>query len=126
MLLDDLQDVISTGGMGTAYKDYMPPTPDSVVSIYGAGGQGPTHTMQAPHVLEEPRVQVICRAESLQSAHQTARGVYVLLNGIRNRDVNGVRYHWITAEQEPFLLGRDQNARFTVACNYAVKKDRST
>ena len=126
MLLDDLQDVISTGGMGTAYKDYMPPTPDSVVSIYGAGGQGPTHTMKAPHVLEEPRVQVICRAESLQSAHQTARGVYGLLNGVRNRDVNGVRSHWITAEQEPFLLGRDQNARFTVACNYAVKKDRST
>lgn len=126
MLLDDLADVLSTGGMGTIYKDYMPTSPDAAISIYGAGGQGPTHTMKAPHVLEEPRVQVICRAGSLQSAHQSARGVYVLLSGLRDRSVNGVMYRWITAIQEPFLIGRDQNARFTVACNYDVKKDRST
>lgn len=126
MLLDDLADVLSTGGMGTIYKDFMPTTPDSVISVYGAGGQAPTHTMKAPHVLEEPRVQVICRAESLQAAHQAARGVYGVLNGVRDRSVNGVMYRWITATQEPFLLGRDQNARFTVACNYEVKKDRST
>lgn len=126
MLLDDLADVLSTGGMGTIYKDYMPTTPDTVISIYGAGGQGPTHTMQAPHILEEPRVQVMCRAESLQTAHQSARGVYGVLNGLRDRSINGVMYRWVTAIQEPFLIGRDQNARFTVACNYAVKKDRST
>ena len=126
MVLDDLADLLSTGGMGTIYKDYMPTTPDVVISIYGAGGSTPTHTMKVPHVLEQPRVQVICRAVSLQSAHDTARGVYGILNGLRSRTINGVLYHWVTATQEPFLLGRDQNARFTVACNYDVKKDRST
>ena len=126
MVLDDLADVLSTEGMGTVYKDYMPTSPDTVISIYGTGGLGPTHTMQAPHVLEEPRVQVLCRAESLQTAHQSARGVYGVLNGLRDRSINGVMYRWVTAIQEPFLIGRDQNARFTVACNYAVKKDRST
>ncbi len=126
MLLDDLATVLSSGGMGTSYKDFMPTSPDSAISIYSAGGQGPTHTMQAPHILEEPRVQILCRAASLQEAHETARGVYGVLSGLRNKDVGGVRYHWVTAIQEPFLLGRDQNARFTVACNYTIKKDRST
>ena len=104
MLLDDLADILSTGGMGTVYKDYMPTTPDTVISIYGAGGQGPTHTMQAPHILEEPRVQVMCRAESLQTAHQSARGVHGVLNGLRDRAVNGLMYRWVTAIQEPFLI----------------------
>lgn len=126
MILDDLADYVSSGGMGTAYKDYMPTSPDSVVTLYTAGGQEPTFTMKSPHILEEPRVQVICRAASLQEAHQTARGIYGLLSGLRNKTLNGVLYHWVHAVQEPFLAGRDQNARFTVACNYDVKKDRST
>ncbi len=50
MLLDDLADVLSDGGMGTIYKDYMPTSPDAAISIYGAGGQSPTHTMKAPHI----------------------------------------------------------------------------
>lgn len=126
MVLDDIATILSDNGMGVSYKDYMPTAPDSVVSIYSAGGQGPTHTMQAPHVLEEPRIQVLCRASSLQEAHTTARGIYTVLTGLRNTDVSGVRYHWIDATQEPFLSVRDQNARFTVACNYTIKKDRST
>ncbi len=126
MILDDFADYLSTNGMGTIYKDYMPTTPDSVITCYTAGGQVPTFTMKAPHVLEEPRVQIICRSLSLQEAHETARGVYGIMSGVRDQLINGVMYRWISAAQEPFLLGRDQNARFTVACNYDVKKDRST
>lgn len=126
MLLDDLSDYLSSGGMGTVYKDYLPTTPDTVTTVYGTGGQAPTYTMAAPHVLEQPRVQIVCRAASLQTAHQNAKGVYELLSGLRNRTINGVVYRWVEAVQEPFTLGRDQNARFTVACNYDIKKDRST
>lgn len=126
MMLDDLSDYLSTGGMGTVYKDYSPTTPDTVVTIYGTGGIAPTYTMRAPHVLEQPRIQVASRSASLLTAHQNAKSVYELLSGLRNRTINGVLYHWVEAVQEPFLLGRDENARFTVACNYDVKKNRST
>lgn len=126
MMLDDIADYLSTGGMGTVYKDFMPTTPDTVVTIYGTGGIAPTHTMKAPHVLEQPRIQVSARSASLLTAHQTAKGAYELLSGLRNRTINGVLYHWVEAVQEPFLLGRDENARFTVACNYDIKKNRST
>jgi hypothetical protein len=112
--------------MGTIYKDQTPPTPDTVTTVYGQLGSAPTYTMRNPHVLEEPRVQVVCRSVDLQEAHINARSAYGLLSGIRNRVVNGVTYHWVQAVQEPVLIGRDQNARFTVACNYNIKKDRST
>lgn len=126
MLLDDIASVLSTGGMGTVYKDYSPPTPDTVTAVYAQIGNAPTYTMRNPHVLEEPRVQVVCRSVSLETAHDNARSAYELLSGVRNRTINSVLYHWIAAENEPVLIGRDQNARFTVACNFDIKKDRST
>jgi hypothetical protein len=126
MLLDDLADYLTTGGMGTVYKDQTPPTPETVTAVYAQAGKGPTYTMRNPHVLEEPRAQVVCRSVSLETAHDNARSAYELLSGVRNRTINGVVYHWISAVQEPTLIGKDQNARFTVACNYDIKKDRST
>ena len=125
-MLDDISDFLSTGGMGTVYKDNMPTSPDTAIAVYGTGGLGPTYTMRNPHVLEEPRIQVMTRSASLLTAHQNAKGVYELLSGLRNRTINSVLYHWVEAVQEPFLIGRDENARFVVACNYDVKKNRST
>lgn len=126
MMLDDLSDYLSTSGLGTVTRDYLPTTPDTVTVVYGTGGQAPTYTMRGTHVLEQPRVQIVCRATSLEDAHENAKSVYELLGGLRNRTLNGHLYHWVEPVQEPFLLGRDQNARFTVACNYDIKKDRST
>lgn len=126
MLLDDIADYLSTGGVANVFKDIAPDSPDTVTSVYGTGGRPSTHTMVAPHVLEEPRVNVVCRAKDLQTAHQNAKTVYGLLNGVRNKTLNGVLYHWVVAVEEPKSLFRDQNARFAVACNYDIKKDRST
>ncbi len=126
MLLDDIADLLSTGGMGTVHKDYSPPSPDTTVVVYGMLGGPPTYTMRNPHVLEEPRIQVMCRSTNSETAHDNARSVYELLSGVRNRTINGVLYHWIEATHEPMLVGKDQNARFTVACNFDIKKDRST
>ena len=126
MLLDDMATLLSTGGMGTVYKDQTPPTPDTVTAVYGQIGQAPTYTMRNPHVLEQPRIQVVCRSVSLETAHTNARSAYDLLSGVRNRTINSVLYHWIQASGEPVLIGKDQNARFTVACNYDIKKNRAT
>lgn len=126
MTLDDLADYLSTGGMGTIYKDFYPDTPDAVISVHSGYGNAPTHTMKNPRVLEEPKVQVMSRSANLQTAHTNARSAYELLCGLRSKTINGVLYHWVNADSEPVLIGRDQNARFTVACNYSIKKDRST
>lgn len=126
MFLDDMADLLSTGGMGTVYKDHSPTTPNTVTTVYGQMGIAPTYTMRNPHVLEQPRVQVVCRSISLETAHENARSAYELLSGVRNRTINTVLYHWIQPSGEPVLIGKDQNARFTVACNYDVTKNRST
>lgn len=126
MVLDDISDYLTSGGMGAVYKDYMPPTPDTITTVHSAGGMTATFTMKGPYVLQEPRVQVSCRSMSLETAHENAKTVYELLNGLRGRSINGVVYHWVKADREPVLIGRDQNARFTVACTYDIKKDRST
>jgi len=125
-VLDDISDYLTTGGLGTVYKDYSPPTPDAVTSVYLMPGNMPTFTMDGPAVLQQPRVQVGCRSASLDTAHGNAMSAYTLLSGTKNRTINGVLYHWIKASYEPVLIGRDQNARYTVACNYDIKKDRST
>ena len=129
-LLDDISDLLSSGTTSTSIsKDYMPTTPDTCLVVYGYGGLAPTHTMvNGPglSVLEEPRVQIVARSMSLQSAHRDARSAYRVMNGLRKRTINGMTYHWASSIQEPFLLERDANARFSVACNYELKKDRST
>jgi hypothetical protein len=129
-LLDDMTDLLSSGTTSTSIsKDYLPTSPDTCLAIYGYGGLAPTHTMvNGPglSVLEEPRVQIVARSMSLQSAHRDARSVYRVVNGLRKRTINGMTYHWASAIQEPFLLERDANSRFAVACNYEIKKDRST
>lgn len=126
MLLDDISDYLVGEGTGTVYKDQLPASPDTTLAVFSIPGFGPTHTMQAPHVLEEPRIQVLVRSQSLQTAHQNALNVYGLLNGLRNKTINGVQYHWTTALTQPYSMGRDQNQRYIVACQYDVKKDRST
>lgn len=129
-LMDDMADLLSSGTTSTSIsKDYMPTTPDTCLAIYGYGGLAPTHGMAGGPglaLLEEPRIQIVARSLSLQSAHQDARSAYKVLNGLRKRTINGMTYHWVSAIQEPFLLERDTNARFSVACNYEIKKDRST
>lgn len=129
MWLDDIADLLTTGGMAASSssigRDYMPPTPNTFISVYGTGGLPPTYTM-AESVLEEPTLQIICRASSLVEAHTLARGCYTVLNGLTKRAINSVTYHWAQPSQEPLLLARDENDRFLVSCSYTIKKDRST
>lgn len=129
MWLDDIADLLTTEGMSASstgiFRDYMPPSPHSVICLYGTGGFRPTYTMEAS-VLEEPSLQILCRAASLQEAHATARGCYTVLNGLKARSVNGVTYHWAAPTQEPVVYARDENDRFIVSCAYTIKKDRST
>jgi hypothetical protein len=134
MLLDDIADYLSSGGIGTVgtdlFKGTFPDAPDAAVCVYETGGLPPVHAMNAlpgQAVLRRPRVQVVCRAaaDDYASARSKAEDVYRLLDGFPHRLINGVQYHWGSAVQEPFPGGRDEKARVLVTCNYDISRAMS-
>lgn len=128
MILDDLGDYLSTGGItGTIYKGFMPNDPDDCVAIYETGGQAPVHAMNGSAgqaVLERPRVQIVCRSGEYDysTARTKAQSVFVLMDGMPTRTLNGVAYKWAAAVHSPFLMGRDEHKRPLIACNFDVSK----
>lgn len=137
MLLDDIADYLSSGGIGTVgtdiFKGYMPgpPAVDAVVAIYETGGTAPIRAMSpgpgTTVVVQRPRIQVVCRAatDAYLTARTKAKSVYDLIEGLPTREINGVAYKWGAAVQEPFVMGRDESGRVLVACNYDIVKERS-
>lgn len=131
MLLDDMADLISSGGAGTVgttiFKGLLPDLPDACLAVYESGGFPPVHTMNAgpgTAVVERPRVQVVCRAarDDYQTARTKAHDVMKLLDGLGERAINGTTYKWMIAAQSPFLMGRDENGRVLIAQNFDVVK----
>jgi hypothetical protein len=52
--------------------------------------------------------------------------IYLLLEGLGDRTINGVSYLWFGAVQEPFPMGLDENGRMRMAVNFDITKARST
>ena len=142
MILDDLCDVLSSGGLGTVastanwgiYKGGLPTTPDKAVAVIETGGLAPVHAMAGSPgkmVAERPRVQVVVRsvataAGGYSTGRQKINDAYRLLDGFGDRTLNGVHYKWIGAVQAPFPMGEDENARPMFAVNFDVTKALST
>lgn len=137
MILDDLGDYLSSGGIGTVgstgnygiFLGSLPAWPEKAVAIYETGGFSSIHAMSTgpgAAVVERPRVQVVVRAPSYSTGRQKAQDVYRRMDGLRERTINGVRYLWAASVQSPFLMGRDENDRPLIACNYDVMKVLST
>ncbi len=135
MILDDIADYLSSGGLGvvgtTIFKGFMPgpPVVDAVLVIYETGGQEPQRAMSAfageTVVVERPRIQVVCRdtANDYEAASVVAARAYAMLDGMPTREINGVSYKWGAAVQPPFPMGRDKAGRVLVACNYDIVKE---
>src|SRR6185295_4649300 len=94
MLLDDIADYLSSGGIGTVggssgniFKGIMPDSPDTVVGIFETGGFMAAHTMNpnpGQAVCEQPSIQVMCRAGQYDYvvARTKAHSIYKLLDGM--------------------------------------------
>ena len=133
MLLDDIADYLSSADPITwtptdLYTGYLPEQPDLVTALYETGGQAPIRAMTpsvGKPVVTRPRIQIVCRATQYDYnvARTTAHKAWKLLDGLPERTINGVKYKWIAAVQEPFLMGRDEAGRVLVACNYDVVKE---
>ena len=133
MAIHDIADYLSSGGLGTVGTDIfmsaMFGEADPSLAVLLTGGQSSVHTHRSGPGLaavERPRVQVVTRSENPETAMQRAQVAFKLLDGLRERQINGIRYLWSTAVQPPFALDRDEENRFHVIFNVDLYRERST
>ncbi len=130
MLLDDIADLLSTGGVTTTiYKGFMPEKPDTAILLTETGGQGPIHAMSTgpgQAKLEVAGLQVLGRSASYQTARTNMQSVMNLLDGLNERTINATRYSYVAAQQVPFSIGHDGAARSMLSVNFLAWKDLST
>ena len=129
MFLDDISDLLTTGGVTTEiYKSFMPEQPDNAFVLTETAGQGPVHTFASSPgqaVLEIAGLQVIRRSASYETARNGMETVLDLLDGLSERTINATRYSYVEATQVPFSLGRDDSERSLLAVNFLAYKERS-
>lgn len=135
MLLPDIGDYLSSGGVGTLGTDLflgqLPPMPDAAVCVYETGGVAPIYSMgnvAGRAVVERPRVQVVVRGAQYEyeSARAIAQKAWLLIDKLPTRTVNATRYLWGSCVQSPFLMQVDEQGRPWVAFNADVMKEMST
>lgn len=135
MILQDIVDYLTTGGLGMTggtnlFAGFMPSEPNTALAVYQTGGLVSDYAMgdvAGRAVMEHPRLQVVSRSTDYQVAHANAQKAYLLLDGMPKRALNGVQYHWTRPVQPPFLMHRDEALhRVSLAFNVDVWKELST
>lgn len=137
-LVDDLKDLLSSGGVTTtAYKEQLPPKPDEALCIRETGGYPPIRAFPGSAargggvgngqiVVERPTVQIMRRSITAEKAQAEMYYIYRLLDGAGNRNINGTRYGQISAMSPPFPLPQDESGRTIRVLNIVVEKALST
>lgn len=134
MLLDDMLDYLSSGGVGTPnvtlFAGALPDESDDAVCVYETGGLPSVKTLggtgAASVAVERPSIEVVSRAVRYQDARLAAHLAFRLLDGMPARLINGVRYQWAETRQNPFPIGRDEAARFLIGFNVDLIKGQTT
>ena len=125
MLLDDMVDLFSSGGVASTsaiFQAVLPDEPDEAVCVYETGGLPTVKTIGgsgfASVAAERPSIEVVSRSSvSYQAARLVAERAFRLLDGLAPRAINGVPYKWAEPRQKPFPVGRDEASRFLVGFN---------
>ena len=102
----------------------LPDAPDTCVALYETGGGVPDDTMgnsSAP-VFENPRVQIVVRADDYATAATLIGDCWDKLQLISNETLSSTYYARISAVQSPFALERDSQDRMVMACNFQIIK----
>lgn len=140
MLLDDVAtylDAQSTalalrkgtaGNLAKAQSLDSAALPNTCVVLYETAGSAGAHTWStggSSVAYESPRLQVISRSTSYVTARTNAQTVYTTLDQFSGYlpTSTGTRYLSIDAIQAPYAYGRDDNDRFLVTTNYAIRKE---
>jgi hypothetical protein len=105
----------SIGTTANIFIDLLPDAPDSAISINEYGGKD-------KGVLEERRLQIVCRDNSYAAAESKALAIRALLSNDNPElriTLNSIPYYFKSI-QRPFLLSRDERQRCKFVCNYKV------
>lgn len=107
--------------------------PDTATFLHETQGLSPEFTFgSSTPWRSNPGIQIINRSSDYQTARNAAELQHNILIGQVNATLKpsssatGVRYYTIDAQQEPFSLGQDDNAREQISCNYLAQKLPST
>jgi len=97
---------------------------NTTVSLFQYGGIEPefVHDDVNKAAMENPRLQVHCRAIQDQDAEAQAYVIWNLLSRVVNATINGHEYVRISPITSPFNLQRDEADRSIWTCNYRVRK----
>lgn len=123
MLAEDIAQFLASKGLGVLGTNIgieYPPLPDDFLTVREYGGSPPGYSKSGPNV-RRPRFQVSCRSKSTQAALMRAEDAYRHLSGFSGV-LNGTAYSSIRALQDPFPIGRDENGRERVVCNFEVTR----
>jgi hypothetical protein len=107
------------------YVNNSPSEPDNTIELNDTGGVPHTDAMgdQAKKpFLQNPGLQVKVRNNSSRLASETVHKISNVLHGL-NTTINGTRYYYIWAVQNPFFLFKDERERFYYVCNFLMKRD---
>lgn len=131
-LSDDISGLLSTQGFTAATifsGGDLPERPHRALCIAQTAGLGSEHTFgslagAAPH--ERMRCQLRARATDYTTAETIMHAAHALLDGMRQRGMNGRLYQWITAASTPYYVGTDEEGRPIFACNYEIGRALTT
>ena len=134
MLLDDMGDYLSTGGLGLTtgtnlFLGTLPDSPDTAAAVYETGGFFPIHAMSASAgnaAVERPRIQIVTRAAKYQTARQLMHNIFTRLDGLGDTTINSTRYLHMTAVSSPAAIGTDPSGRARMVLNLDVVKKLHT
>ncbi len=125
MLIDEILAHLAANGHPNGGKGNLPGTPDDAFACWEYGGEQGQHVKdQSAPTIEKPRVQVIVRSKSYDTARLKAEQIYRLLDGFSGSLV-GVEYFDMRALQPPYMMDRDDLARVRFVWNMKVKKELS-
>ncbi|MHC5112316.1 MAG: minor capsid protein [Planctomycetota bacterium] len=118
----------TAGNLVKAHMQDSPPAPDTLVGLFETAGTSPVHvftTSSQTRNYEQTGLQVLVRSSSYQTARNLAETAYTLLDGLAGTNLptaTGPSYLSVAAIQNPFSIGRDDNERYVMSCNFDVWK----
>lgn len=127
---EDIRAYLITEGIGTSaniFTRFMPETPNELITIYGTGGSGPELGLGSSRIAQRrPSLQIVARGEpnDNDTPFDTMESIISKMAEIVTETINGTVYHFADPLQsEPVPMGRDENKRFRVSCNFLLSKD---
>lgn len=106
----------------------MPNAPDEVTTIYEYPGVGDDPGFGVAGIqFEHPRIQVVCRgkADDYDTPRLQLEKIRQAMTTIQAKTLSGTKWQMVVSLGGPISLGKDNNGRVRLACNFQVDKSPS-